>query len=371
VRITRTATIAALCACPAFRAVAQRPAVITLKPADATLSAEFTQVGSIRELHDGRVLVTDSRENTLSAADFRSGTVTPIGRSGAGPGEYGRVSALYALAEDSTIFSDAQNGRWHVLHGTTIARTIPPDSPLSRYTSGTVTGADLLGHLLTMRGRVPGAPTGGVTVDSSGLVLLDLEVTRVDTIARLRSRPWAAPAGMRGGTPNPLMSEAFGVPLTGREQAVLFPDGWVAVARVNPYRVDWRTASGKWLPGAELPFTATRVDEAEKRAYVERMAKATGRPPTDPATMANWPSAVEPFESFALHAAPDGKLVIRRAPTAKERGTRYDLIDRGGRLAATVAMAENERIAGFGARAVYVVTIDADGIQRLARHPWP
>jgi hypothetical protein len=36
-----------------------------------------------------------------------------------------------------------------------------------------------------------------------------------------------------------------------------------------------------------------------------------------------------------------------------------------------VAMAENERIVGFGVKSVYVAWKDADDIERLRRHPWP
>jgi hypothetical protein len=64
----------------AFTAVAaavsfqQAPRTITLRPTDATLGEPFTSMYSIRELADGRVLISDySRDNRVVVADLASG----------------------------------------------------------------------------------------------------------------------------------------------------------------------------------------------------------------------------------------------------------------------------------------------------------
>jgi len=84
-----------------------------------------------------------------------------------------------------------------------------------------------------------------------------------------------------------------------------------------------------------------------------------------------FPASVPPFQRPALIAATDGNLVIARTRTASERVSRYDVIDRRGRLVREITIPPSERIVGFGTGSVYVVSTDADGIQRVRRHPWP
>jgi hypothetical protein len=79
-----------------------------------------------------------------------------------------------------------------------------------------------------------------------------------------------------------------------------------------------------------------------------------------------------PFETpVTLLASPDGHLLVHRLPTLAEPGVRYDVIDRAGNRVTQVVLGWKEHVLGFGARSVYVVTTDDDGIQRLRRHPWP
>jgi hypothetical protein len=154
------------------------------------------------------------------------------------------------------------------------------------------------------------------------------------------------------------------IPLNAQEHAELFPDGWLAAARLEPYRVDWRSPDGQWIRGAPLPFRAVPMTDREKRAYAERNSWATDA--TD------WPEVLPPFDRTPppLLTAPDGLLLIHRLPTADQRDTRYDVVDRHGVLLGQLVMAPNQRLLGFGARSVYVITIDDDGIQRLSRHAW-
>src|SRR5690242_3721427 len=78
---------------------AQQPVVLG-KP-DAEFAEPFTLIRTIRELSDGRVLVVDPRDRIVQLVDFRSGTATKVGRTGAGPGEYGLPDRIIALPGDS------------------------------------------------------------------------------------------------------------------------------------------------------------------------------------------------------------------------------------------------------------------------------
>jgi hypothetical protein len=148
------------------------------------------------------------------------------------------------------------------------------------------------------------------------------------------------------------------------EAPLLFGDGWIAVARLRPYRVDWRSPDGRWVRGAPLPIATIRMNDRERAAYVERNRWA--RNATD------WPETLPPFDTpTVLLASPDGMLVIQRLPSAAQPESRYDVVDRTGSLRGQIVLAANQRILGFGAQSVYVVETDADGIQRLQRHAWP
>ena len=136
------------------------------------------------------------------------------------------------------------------------------------------------------------------------------------------------------------------------EEVILYPDGWLAVARLHPYRVDWRIPDGRWILGEALPL----VDGGQESKARRTTGAARGE------------SA--PFQRFPLKGAPDGNLLIFRSPIGENQGNRYDLVDRRGRLTARLALANGERLVGVGRRGAYVAAADSDGIQRLRRHPW-
>ena len=69
------------------RLVAAQQPLVLQKPA-ATFPEPFTQIASIRELRDGRVLILDRRDRIVLAVDFHTGKSTTVGREGTGPGEY-------------------------------------------------------------------------------------------------------------------------------------------------------------------------------------------------------------------------------------------------------------------------------------------
>ena len=88
---------------------AQQP--ISLGKPDAEFSEPFTQIRTIRELSDGRVLVVDPRDRIVQLVDFKAGIATKVGRTGAGPGEYGLPDRIIALPGDSSAIFDPDNSR--------------------------------------------------------------------------------------------------------------------------------------------------------------------------------------------------------------------------------------------------------------------
>jgi hypothetical protein len=216
------------------------------------------------------------------------------------------------------------------------------------------------------------AGENGPIGDSTLLFRVSRATARVDTITRLR-----ALVARQTSERNAEGYFSFAMPTIGTaEETLPFADGWVAVVRIDPYRVDWRSPDGHWTKGAALPLRVVRMDDREKRSYVERVARSTGNPVTPPDSITDWPATVPPYQSSNrsltfLLASPDGRVLIPRLASVDSPEARYDIVNRRGGLDGQLTLPSNQRIVSFGATSVYVAVTDDDGIQRLRRHPWP
>lgn len=348
---------------------------IPVGPANATLATEFVGITSVREIAGGRVLVTDAREQQLYVADFLSQHAEKLGRKGKGPGEWSNLGVVLATVADSSIIGDPTNRRWLLLHGAKIVGEVPTDHPAVQATEGVVTDVDRMGRVLVTR-----APPlrSGTTVftraDSSALVLVNQKSGRADTVAKVRMMPYRREhvVDVDGRVQ---YSMGFATePNALAESARLFPDGWVAVVRLESLRVDWRSPTGLWTYGNALPLREERVDEAERRAIQARYDEARAQ-----ARRNGWPEPVPPVFPATLPittrdpglATSDGRLLLLRRASASNPSTRYLVINRRGEIDGEIVMGARESIVGFGVRTLYIAFRDADDIQFLRRHPWP
>jgi hypothetical protein len=329
----------------------------SLPAPNGRLNVEFSDLTTIRELADGRVLLFDRKEEQLVVGEFSTGSVYDIARQGQGPAEFEFIAGLLPLAGDTTIAADLSR-RWLILVGDSVVRKVLPEHPALQRTMLAPLGADQNAHVLS---RIFPGSLGG-PAESTLAILVHRVSGDVDTIAQL------AVEGRRGPVSTvttPGLGRGISVrriPLSSSETPVLLFDGWVAVVRLGPYRVDWRAPDGRWTLGRPLPVRSVRMTEAEKAAYVAR--NSWSRNATD------WPAELPPFENpLTLLASPDGRVLVKRLRTLAEPGTRYDVIDRAGNRVTQIVLPANEHILGFGARSVYIVVTDDDGLQRLRRHP--
>ena len=364
---------------------AQPPRQLRLPPANAQLAEEFTLIGSVRELPDGRVLLNDPRDGRVVVADLKSGVVQQVGRKGQGPNEYSNAGPLHALAGDSTLLFDGQTRRWLLFAGSSIVVTLPPDAPAVKATKAFVRGADRTGNvwfLSTAMQFAPEKPKAGITTfgaaDSDVVVRVHRGTAKLDTITKLRGA-----ISRQSITLNPegkiSMVSLTRAPLASNEEAALFNDGWFAIARLEPYRVDWIGPDGRVSNGRPLPFTPIKVSSAEKEAWFARREAARdprmGPPPEalrreQDALLDQFPEAFPPF-SGGLIAAGDGNVWLRHPVSMNFLDARYDVVDRSGRLVGVLALAKGERIVSVSKTAVYVAWKDEDDIERLRRHPLP
>ena len=359
----RRITVASFAVAPTLL-VAQQPSRFTLAPATASLAEEFSNLVWARELKDGRVIITDSRDGRIVVADLRAGSVQQIGRKGQGPNEYPRAQPVWSVGGDSSVMMGSPE-RWLMFDGPRIVATLAPDAPGVSVIRGIARGSDERGYVYSAEFLPAGNKPIG---DSTGLLRVARGTGKVDTIARLKALvPRRTSAANKDGY------FSFSIPtLEAADEAVPFADGWVAVVRTDRYRVEWRSPDGRWIAGTPLPFTAIRVDDKEKRAHMARLAAVSGKTPSPPDSIGDWPATLPPYRSpVLLLASPDGRLLIPRLPTAEHTEARYDIVNRRGGLDGQLVLATNERIVGFGAGTAYVAVTDDDGIQRLRRHPWP
>jgi hypothetical protein len=156
--------------------------VVRLQPANARLEQEFSDLNTLRELADGRVLLFDRREERLVVADFATGSVRDVARKGQGPKEFEFVAALLPLPGDSTIAAD-QTSRWLILVGDSVVAKVLPDHPALQRVSLAPSGSD--------RRRVQLALAGNQHIFGFGASSVYVIETDTDGIQRLRRHPWS------------------------------------------------------------------------------------------------------------------------------------------------------------------------------------
>ena len=332
---------------------------------------EFTEVVSVRELSDGRVLVADRKERSLYVADPATAKVAPIGRVGAGPQEFGAIGMLIGARADSTFMYDLRNRRWLVLVGTEIRETVTPSEMGMPEVGAVARGRDFSGRLLVSTGRALGSiPKEAHVPDTSALLLVRARVSGADSIGVLASLGGRAilAGGAAEGSPTKvtIVSPIMAVD----DQAILFSDGWVASISQSASRITWTAPGGVRSMSAALPSRSREFDAKERAAYATHLEKL-GRTKPDAAPSLRWPKYVPPFAENALTPAPDGSVVVKLTFDVRDPATRYVVVNRSGAVAGQFALAENEEVVGSGSESLFTVRYGTSGEQTLIRHPWP
>lgn len=352
-------------------ATAQEPRA--LPGPTARLAHEFTRISAVRELGDGRTLVADAGDLRLYVANWTTGAVAPVGREGRGPAEYASLSSLFPLAADSTLLVDLVGARYLILLGDSIVETVSSGSPAHLAGARTPIGAGGSGWVIATRsmGSSPNpSPTAmPARMDSVHLVRVHRVRGTSDTLVTMMARP--SRITMRGSREAPTGIDVSSNPLAAGDAAVMWPDGWIAVARQSPYGVDWISPTKGVVKGNPIPFERRQLTEADKRGAMHRMAAARGREPADPASRDDWTEFLPPFLPGSVVAAADGRAWIRRSPEPGSREGVYDIVDREGRRVSRVTVDAMARVVAVAGRAAYVVVTDDDGLQFLQRHPLP
>ena len=163
------------------------------------------------------------------------------------------------------------------------------------------------------------------------------------------------------------------------DQVAVAADGWIAIARFSPFRIDWCDPNPRCAAGKRLNNASRLLTDRDKEAFL-RVTSATAQwPPTDkPSETVGWSDSLPPFvqppsargHGSALMITPEGHAIIRRVPSAELPASHYDIINRRGEFVYRLSLPLNSSVVGFGRNSVFVTTTDRDGLQELTRHPW-
>lgn len=360
---------------------------MTVPSSTDSLRFAFIVISSVRELSDGRVLVSDERAGQLLVADFLSDTAHVIGRQGQGPGEYRQVGRLRPTRGDTTLHKEPYVPRVLVLAGSDIVATLGSgEHGVGQLGFTPILGVDSLGRAAIAawhrdsEGRLNAS-------DSLHVLRVQWRSGAVDTSTRVQSdRGWSEKAGI-GSASAPVEAgggrgagpKRYAISLVAPDQVAVMPSGWIAVARAAPYRVDWCAPTRGCAAGPALQTGRRRLTDEDKRHYLRRTAATSSWPPTERLEeTSGWPDFMPPvalppsrIDASAIIAAPGDRVLVQRTADVGAVNARYDVIDRVAGIVGWMELLPSEQVVGFGAKHMYLSRTTEDGWQQLRRHPWP
>jgi len=376
---------------------AQQPAAKSLGKPDAEFKAPFTDITSVRELRDGRVIVTDRRDRNVQRVDFTTQIALKIGREGAGPAEYALPTRLFAANGDSTLLADPINRRMLYIDADAQPRSVlVPELSGGKRVNDLPFAVDNQGAFYFYNTR--SADAGRTNLDAIIFRLVN-GAAHADTLSVL-----AVVKGEMSGSssmPGGFIRIFTNLPMAPLDVAAVAPDGRLAVVRHADYHVEWVSRSGAITKGPPQQYTPIKVSDAEKGAFLKTLirpgsiivfgpnggakdasasrsgsAKKAEPIPADIRALLDdksmtWPSTVPPFLGNAASVARDGTLWVLRTRAHDDSVPTYDLFGARGQLTGRIALPKNTKLIGFGSGTVYVSRKDDDDLVYLQRYRIP
>jgi len=311
-----------------------------------TSPIEFTELYWVRELSDGRLIVPDPGEGAIRLVGADGRLLGTIGRRGGGPQEFQIPLHPLALPGDSTLINDRDQQRFLLIgpDGKPV-RTIPwPTLPL---------GGDGLRDQVRSDGRGNlYFPRSSFQPDQVNTPILRWNVSsgRIDSVQvvgmakRVRSK-----TTIDG-------HEAYSTRVVPYDEGDVWgvaPNGAVAVVRPREYLLEWRAMDGAIHRGTPIPYDGVPVTPAER---TERFGPGVDLP--IPATK----PAVTPL---GITISPANEIWVSRYKAPGDSGSRWDVLDKEGRLLRSLTLPGRRRVVGFGRSLIYVVRYDEDDVQHL------
>lgn len=367
----------------------------TLGTPTAVASEPFSLVNTVRELSDGRVMVADPLAGTLVRLDPTLQRQERIGREGSGPAEYRQPDSVWPLPGDSTLVVDLGNARLMVVgadggFGRTRPIALGEPGPGGPPLVVLPRGVDAGGRLYFDGPRVS---IGGPPPDSVQVIRAAPVGNASEELVRVKLPSVQTQTSGSGGNVGMRMTS---VPLSPVDGWGVAPSGAVAVARSEPYRLEWILTDGRRVQGPAVQWTPVRIREAEQEEWeLERSRSGGGlamsvtvqngqtsmtfarggapgapRPGGQDVAALPWPQAKPPFVGNGVWVDGTGRAWVRRSVPAGEAAL-YDVFDGQGRPEAQVRFPPDRRLVGFGDGTLYAVHVDDMDLQTLERYRLP
>jgi len=350
----------------------------------------LTMPAAIKELSDGRLIVTDMQDRLVFLYDFAKGTATQVARQGKGPLEFQMPAGLFPIG-DSVAVVDLVQGRLLILS--------PSGQPVR--TERLVADGDAMQAIMKV-GTIVGVDSRGrYYSETRGITLVPGKMpTMSDTVALVRWRKLGAsgdtlakrydytPMPKMGGDPKSGMRMAIQViPYPARDSWAVFRDGRVVVVRSADYHSEWIDGEGQLARGPRVSYTPVPVTDGDRARYMKEMREqyerglkmglsmaGAGGQSMPKLTMdveepASWPKVKPPF--VAVAAAPDGRAWVARPAPGGTDAVTYDVLAPGGKLERQVRVPPNVTLLGFGKGVLYAVRKDEDDLRYLQRYKLP
>ncbi len=370
---------------------AQAPREVTLSRPTASFPGPFSFIAGLRELPNGRILVSDGLENVLLRVDLARGTADTVGRSGRGPGEYMSPDGIFPFSGTGTLLMDLGNGRLSHYAADGSYReswSITRGEPGRGMTMVVPQGTDRAGRIY-FEGREV-VVQGNAPPDSGKVLRWDPARDAIDTVGTVK-RPETKVS--TSGSANNRSVSMRQTPLSGRDAWAVAPDGRIALVRVKDYHVEWRDGNGRRVVGKPVSFRPVPVRQADKEEFQTEAASSSlsmsvenrngqvsasfrrGGPPTGrggPGGGAGqadleWPPVKPPFNAAWVRVSPEGDLWVERyVPAGAPR--QYDVFGPDANLKLRVTLPAGRRLVALGQGVVYTRHLDDSDLQYLERY---
>ncbi|MEP7326691.1 MAG: hypothetical protein ABI836_12135, partial [Gemmatimonadota bacterium] len=345
------------------------------------LNHEFTQVGGVFELRDGRILVSDRRDEAVLVADVTTGRTQPVGRKGSGPEEYRMPGRFSRWRGDSIQMNDQGNARLAIIGpDLRIHRTFVLSVP-GLPTTVAPRGIDSHGRMYAQVPRWAASSLYGVHGDSAPIVRVTAPGRPAEVVT------WV----LLAADPGPVKKGLPYVPFSPEDIWSFSPDGRLAIARSNDYHVEWRDAEGRVTKGPANAFLKIPVAQIDKIAYTRRFMETTtiggrgsgstmpsGESPLPPemleahaieemARVNPFAPVKPPFTDAMPLVAPNGEFWVERSVSATVLPL-WDVFDASGQMVRRYQAPPGRRLVALGKGTAYAVVQDRDGLEKVERY---
>ena len=362
----------------------------------ATFPEGFGAVRGVRELPDGRVLVSDGLGKAVVVWDLNAATADTIGGIGGGPAEYQLPDGLFALPDGKTLLVDLGNGRLTELgpdlsfgETTPIAQAPPGDPP----TQGSPGRG---GQMIRMSFVLPrGADETGAVyfqdmgmgmADSAGVKRFDPRTGEVEEVGKVKG-PELNRVESGGASERNVQIQQ--VPLAPQDAWAVAWDGRVAIARAAEYRLEWMLPDGGVVRGEPVDYRPLPIRTADKEQWVEDLAanglgvqmeidngqrrtsfSRGGRFGDANLDSYAWPETKPAFRSSGVRVSWAGDAWVERHVPAGDARL-FDVFGADGNLKASVRLPEDRQLVAFGDGTLYLMRVDEFDFNWLERYELP